>query len=79
MKVLRIFVTIICLALVPALASCTMPDAVSPEPAIDAAGIQIEDVWIRPPASVGGNGALYMTLTNRDDTPDWLLTVETSI
>jgi copper(I)-binding protein len=56
-----------------------MPDAVSPEPAIDAAGIQIEDVWIRPPASVGGNGALYMTLTNRDDTPDRLLTVETSI
>lgn len=79
MNTLRIFVTVVCLVAQPALAACTAPDAASSDAPSDADGIHIEDMWIRPPAVAGGNGALYMTLRNAGDTADRMLTVETAI
>lgn len=79
MNILRIFVTVVCLVVLVGLAGRTAPDVASPDATPDAAGIRIESAWIRPAPTAGGNGALYMTLTNVGDTSDRLLTVETSI
>ncbi len=41
--------------------------------------IKVEDAWARPPATEGGNGAIYFRLVNEGSAADTLLGVSSSL
>lgn len=52
--------------------------ACSRDPAPES-GLSVEDAWVRPPVTDGGNGAIYFRITNNGDEADTLLGVSSSV
>ncbi|MFQ5435056.1 MAG: copper chaperone PCu(A)C [Anaerolineae bacterium] len=41
--------------------------------------LSVEDAWVRPPATEGGNGAIYFRLVNNGNEADTLLSVDSPL
>lgn len=78
MSTLRMFVTLVSLAVLTALAGCRAVEVRQPVPTLVGDALRVEHAWIRP-AGAGGNSALYLTLMNLTDQPERLLRVETPV
>ena len=58
---------------------CAGVGASPPAPGLSGDALRIEQAWVRPSPTAGGNGALYLTIVNPTDEADRLLMVETPV